>query len=132
MDQARRIVAGLLGAFLGLNALAMLAAPVRWYGAVPGVVLTGPLNAHFLRDIGAIYLVVAGALLASAARPRLLPGATFAAAAWLSLHAVIHLAAAATCGRPPLPELARDFVGVHLPAILSLWIALAFTEDQRP
>lgn len=132
MDQARRIVAGLLGVFLGLNALAMLGAPMRWYGAVPGVVLTGPLNTHFVRDIGAAYLVVAGALLAFAVRPRLSPGATLAAAAWLALHAIIHLAAAATCGRPPLPELARDLAGVHLPAILSLWIALASTKEESP
>lgn len=131
MDQARRIGAGLLGAFLGLNALAMLGAPSGWYAAVPGVVLTGPLNLHFVRDIGAEYLVIAAALAGFALRARLAQGATAASAAWLALHAVIHLADAATCGRPPGGEIARDLAGVHLPAILTAWIALSATRGDR-
>lgn len=129
MNLVRRAVAGLLAALLGLNALAMLGRPSSWYGAVPGVLLTGPFNPHFVRDIGAIYLVSAATLAGFAFRARLVQGALVASAAWLALHAVIHLADAVTCGRPPLNEIARDLAGVHLPAILTAWVA--FSRDTR-
>ena len=51
----RRGVAG--AAVLGGNGLAMLFAGLWWYGVVPGVTATGPYNPHFVRDIGAAYLV---------------------------------------------------------------------------
>lgn len=55
-----------LGVFLGLNGVFMLAQPASWYAAVPGVLETGPLNTHFVRDIGAAYGLVGLGL----ARPR--------------------------------------------------------------
>ncbi len=54
----RRGLAWLLGVRLGLNGLWMLAYPLRWYKAVPGVTGTGPPNLHFIRDIGCAYVVV--------------------------------------------------------------------------
>ena len=58
----RRIVARIVGLGLIANGLTMLAVPPAWYDLVPGVPQTGPLNPHFVRDIGAAYLV-AGATL---------------------------------------------------------------------
>lgn len=46
-----------LGLLLAANGLFMLADPAQWYAIVPGVPETGPFNAHFVRDIGAIYVV---------------------------------------------------------------------------
>ena len=54
-----RILLVLLAALLGANALTQLAAPLWWYDAVPGVPATGAYNPHFVRDIGAAYLVAA-------------------------------------------------------------------------
>lgn len=118
-----RIVAGLLAAILGVNGLAMLFAGLWWYGAVPGVTATGPYNPHFVRDIGAAYLVVGGALGWFAWRPREAWPALVAVAAFLILHAGIHVFDAA-CGTKPLADVARDFAGVYLPALLTLAIAL--------
>jgi hypothetical protein len=77
---------------MGFNGLWMMADPGGWYQAMPGVPETGPLNAHFVRDIGAAFLTF-GAGLALAIRP--LP-ARFAlvsiAALFAVLHALIHLA----------------------------------------
>src|SRR5205814_7375556 len=92
-----RIISVLLAAVLGANGLAMLFAGLWWYGVVPGVTATGPYNPHFVRDIGAEYLVVGVSLAAFAWRPREAWPALVAAAAFLTLHAGIHVFDAA-CG----------------------------------
>src|SRR6185437_3531600 len=96
----RRAIAILLAVTMGGNGLVMLAAGRWWYGAVAGVPETGPFNPHFVKDIGAAYLVVGAAFAWLAARPA--PearGAAMAAAAFLALHSGIHLAEAV--GAPP-------------------------------
>jgi hypothetical protein len=118
-----RIVAAVLAVILAANGLAMLFAGPWWYGVVPGVTATGPFNPHFVRDIGAAYVVTAGGLGWFAVRPGEGWPALAAAAAFLTLHAAIHVFDAA-CGTKPLADAARDFAGVYLPAILSLAIAL--------
>jgi hypothetical protein len=118
-----RAVTAILAAILAANGLAMLFAGAWWYGVVPGVTATGPYNPHFVRDIGAAYLVTAGGLGWFAARPREGWPALAAAAAFLVLHAAIHIFDA-ICGTKPLADVARDFAGIYLPAILSLAIAV--------
>ena len=66
----RKILAFILGAGLAANGLFMLADPAAWYALVPGVPMTGPLNAHFVRDIGCAYLVAGAALAAFGAQPQ--------------------------------------------------------------
>jgi hypothetical protein len=61
---------------LSLAANGVLAAPAAWHAPVPGVPATGAFNAHFVRDIGAAYLVAG-------------------MAAFLALHALVHLRDAA-------------------------------------
>ena len=41
----------------GANGLSMLLFPETWFNTIPGVTATGPFNAHFVRDVGAAYLV---------------------------------------------------------------------------
>ena len=120
----KSVTAGLLAALLGLNALAMLAASAWWYGAVPGVVTTGPFNAHFVRDIGAAYLTVSLGLAWFARRPASGWPALVCAAAFLDLHAAIHVHDAVlspVCGR----DLLRDLPGVFAPAVIASLLALA-------
>lgn len=118
----KRWIAAALALLLAANAAAMLFAGPRWYGAVPGVSATGPFNPHFVKDIGAAYLVCAGALAWRAARPDAGRGAMAAAAAFLGLHAAIHLAEA--FGSPGGGgDLLRDAPGVFLPALLAVWLA---------
>lgn len=123
-----RAVGGLLGVGLGINGLLMLGVPFDWYEAVPGVVKTGPFNAHFVRDIGAAYLVCALALGAFAWRPRVAWSALLAAAGFLSLHAGIHLFDT-VCGRSSLGDLARDLPGVFGPALVSLALSLRAARE---
>jgi hypothetical protein len=118
-----RAITAILAAILFANGLAMLFAGAWWYGVVPGVTATGPYNPHFVRDIGAAYLVTAGGLGWFAARPREGWPALVGAAAFLVLHVAIHVFDA-MCGTKPLADVARDFAGVYLPAILSLAIAV--------
>jgi hypothetical protein len=117
-----RIVTGLLAVILGANGLAMLFAGLWWYGVVPGVVATGPYNPHFVRDIGVAYLVVAGGLGAYSFRPREAWPALVCAAAFLTLHACIHVFDAA-CGTKPLADVTRDLAAIYLPALIVCAIA---------
>jgi hypothetical protein len=117
-----RILAAVLALILSANGLAMLFAGLWWYAAVPGVTATGPFNPHFVRDIGAAYLVVGASLTAFAARPREARPAVAAAAAFLILHAAIHVFDA-VCGTKPLADMIRDFAGVYLPALITLVFA---------
>lgn len=115
------IVAWILGLGLAANGLVMLAAPADWYAIVPGVAETGPYNPHFVRDIGVAYVVAGGALAWFAARSAGRPAA-IAAAAFLALHAVVHLWDAAF-GREHLQQLLVDLPTVFLPPALAIWIA---------
>lgn len=119
----KRILAAILAAVLGANGVAMLAAGAWWYGAVPGVTMTGPYNPHFVKDIGAAYLVVAASLTWRAARPAAGQGALVASAGFLVLHGLIHIADAAM-GMNMASDLLRDAAGVYAPALIAAWLAL--------
>lgn len=123
-----RTLSAALAAVLGANGLIMLFAGLWWYGAVPGVTATGPYNPHFVRDIGAAYLVVGLSLAAFAWRPREAWPALCAAAAFLALHAAIHVFDAA-CGSHPMSDVVRDVGGIYLPTLITLGLAAA---HRRP
>jgi uncharacterized protein YjeT (DUF2065 family) len=124
----RSIVAWILGVALTVNGLAMLLAPAVWYAAVPGVSETGALNHHFIRDVGAVYLVAGLAMpwfaLDAAARP-----AAQAGAAFLVMHAIVHLWDAAA-GREH--ALLVEVPAVFLPAILAVWIVWPLAGNRSP
>ena len=103
------------------NGAFMLLWPETWYGFVPGVVDTGPFNPHFVRDIGSAYLVAGGSLLWFTLEKRARPAA-IAAAAFLALHAVVHLWDA-VAGREALVQLLEDGPIVILPAALIFKVA---------
>jgi hypothetical protein len=116
----RRVLARILGIGLAVNGLTMLAVPAAWYATVPGVPETGPFNPHFVRDIGVAYLVAGAVLQWFAARPQARPAAQ-AGAAFLTLHALIHLWDAAA-GREHAHQLLIDLPTVFLPPVLAIWI----------
>ncbi len=117
----RRIIAWIVGLGLLANGLTMLAVPGAWYALMPGVPQTGPLNPHFVRDIGAAY-VVAGGTLVWFAISRLARPAALAGAAFLAIHGLIHLWDAAA-GREHAHQLVVDLPTVFLPPALAIWIA---------
>ena len=114
----RAAILWLMGLAMAVNGMAMLVAPAFWYELVPGVAGTGPLNPHFVRDIGAAYLVAGGGLLwfVRDSRAR---AAALAATAFLLAHALIHVADA-TAGRETLTQLLVDAPTVLLPGALLL------------
>jgi hypothetical protein len=122
-----RIVSVLLAVLLAGNGLVMLFAGFWWYGVVPGVTATGPYNPHFVRDIGAAYVVAGGAMAAYVIWPRAAWSAVVGSAAFQLLHVGVHVFDAA-CGTKPLADVARDFAGVYAPAILTALIALRKTQ----
>lgn len=115
----RSVLALLVGLFLLGNGGFMLLAPADWYAAVPGVAETGPLNPHFVRDIGAAYLACAGAGLWLAADRRAWPAA-LAAAGFLGLHGLIHLGE--WLGGHGLGHLATDLPGIWQPPLALIWL----------
>jgi hypothetical protein len=121
----------ILPAILAINGAVMMLVPAWWYPRVPGVIETGPLNDHFVRDIGAAYLACAVALGWAVRDPARGLGVAIAAAAFLTLHAAIHLITPFCGAGLPWPLLARDFPGVFLPAIVSLLVVRSCVRRQK-
>lgn len=125
----KRLFSGLLALALAGNGAAMLAAGRWWYAAVPGVTSTGPYNAHFIKDIGAAYLVCAAAFAWRALGRSGGWGASVAAAGFLGLHAMIHVADAFAMG-DAASAFARDLAGIYLIAALGAWAAWPSKGDR--
>ncbi|MEJ6003126.1 hypothetical protein [Paucibacter soli] len=106
---------------LAANGLLMLLAPGAWYAGMPGVFYTGPLNEHFVRDIGCAYLVAAAGLLWRALQPQRGAAAALMGAGFLLLHAGVHVWELAT-GRCGWGQFLRDVPGVPLAALAAQWL----------
>jgi len=131
LSTAAQPLRALLAAGLGANGAAMLTAPAAWYHAVPGVAYTGPLNPHFVRDIGAAYLATAAGLAWRAWQgPAAAPAAQWGAL-FLTLHALIHIGEtlAGLCG---WRQLLADTPGVLLPALLAAALAGPWRRAGAP
>jgi hypothetical protein len=128
-----RIVLVLVIAVLAGNGVHMLFAPEHWYHSIPSVPMTGPFNAHFVRDIGCAYLAAAVGLVFGLWRPLWLVPAGLTAFTFLGLHAGIHLweallehtDAAAHSG-------VVDSLGVYGPPLLALLVIIFARRSQLP
>jgi hypothetical protein len=105
------------------NGVFMLVAPSAWYLAFPGVTSSGPLDQYFPRDIGLVFLLLGGALLLGAVRPRFRVLLWSAVSIWPFGLALIRLRelAAGICSPSIIP---RDFPAVSLAAIIAALLAL--------
>lgn len=119
-----RILLLLLGVLHVVSGVFMLVAPGVWYVVVPGVVMTGPFNAHFIYDIGMAF-VASGIGLAYGARPgRTAAIVACAGAVWPVLHALIHIKGWAANGLPSDANVAiSEAVGVVAMAALGAGLA---------
>ena len=120
----------ILGLFHLGNGLWMLAAPMAWYMAVPGVGLTGPANHHFIADIGLAF-VASGAGLILGARQGIRAAAWAAAgAAWPALHALLHLWGWFAHGFPATGRvIVSEVAGVV--GVGALGVALAWIRNRQ-
>src|SRR5689334_10842381 len=74
------------------NAVWMLVEPAGWYAGLPAAVPdTGPLNTHFVRDVGSAFGVMGAALLVAALRPALRAPMIGCVALFYVLHALVHV-----------------------------------------
>jgi hypothetical protein len=119
-----RLLLPVLGLIHIINGLFMLVAPGVWYVMVPGVVMTGAFNAHFIYDIGMAFLA-SGAMLAMGARSgRDAAVYACAGATWPVLHALIHVKGWMSNGFPAGSNVAMsEVVGVLLIALLGAALA---------
>jgi hypothetical protein len=119
----------ILGIFNVANGVWMLASPETWYLYLPAAVPdTGPLNVHFVRDIGAAFTTFGIGLCAGAVsfsiRRVTLAGATL----FFGLHALIHVVDILS-GRLHAGHWLIDLPGVLLPA--ALLVVLCFPRWWR-
>jgi hypothetical protein len=120
----------ILGSFHLLTGIWMLAAPMGWYMAVPGVSASGPLNHHFIADIGLVFLASGAGLILGARRgPRAAVWAV-AGATWPALHAFLHIWGWFAHGFPATgPLIASEVLGVV--GVGALGVVLAFARNRQ-
>jgi len=106
------------------NGLWMLLVPANWYRYLPaGVPDTGPLNVHFVRDIGAAFITMGVALCVTAPDAPRRRGVILAVMLFYVLHAAVHVADIVT-GHLHGEHWLVDFPGVFLPALVLLVLSL--------
>jgi len=123
------IALALLGAGSLVNGIWMLLDPPGWYVNLPAAVPdTGPLNEHFVRDIGSAFAVMGCALLMAAARTALRVPMLAAVSLFYVLHALVHVTDT-VAGRLPASHWAIDAPGVYVPA--AIMVALTWAASRR-
>lgn len=100
----------------------MLLSPYSWYRSFPGQIPDfGDFNAHFIRDLGSLYLTWAVACIwaawSSAVRLPIVAIATL----WFCLHAFVHVFDT-LAGHVHSSHFLLDFPLTYLPAILLIWV----------
>ncbi len=113
------------------NGVWMLADPAGWYAGVPGVPNSGPLNEHFVRDIGSLYSLMGVALLLAAVRPRQRLAAVGAVAAFYTLHALVHVYDTMRGLMPPT-QWGIDAAPIYLPTLILLAILWLLARAPSP
>ncbi|MDZ7669828.1 MAG: hypothetical protein U5Q16_10540 [Gammaproteobacteria bacterium] len=108
-----RLALAVIAAFLAANGAFMLAMPTVWYYSIDSVPLSGPLNIHFVRDIGCAYLAASiGVMCAALRRDWLLPGG-LTALVFIGGHALVHAVEALAGQAQGLS--AMDLLGIYGP-----------------
>ena len=115
-----RVLLSALALYHCANGALMLATPELWYSIVPDVDHTGPLNVHFVRDIGLAFIAAAAGLTIAALNFRN-SVAMWPAAIFLAGHAGLHMAEIGVHGAAPLAG-ARDVATIVLPGLLPLFL----------
>jgi len=107
------------------NAVWMIADPAGWYVGLPAAVPdTGPLNTHFVRDIGSAFGVMGVALVWAALRPVLRVPMIATVSLFYLMHALVHVTDT-VAGRLPASHWSIDFPGVYAPALVLIGLTLA-------
>jgi hypothetical protein len=107
-----------MGAGSLINGVWMLVDPGLWYTDLPAAVPDfGPLNEHFVRDIGCAFTTAGVALAWAAFTPRYRPPLVATAAIFFAAHAVLHVYDTMR-GAVDSRHWWLDLPGVYLPALV--------------
>src|SRR5258706_16379619 len=118
----------MLGSFATVNGTAMMVAPEPYF--LRAAVETGPLNLHFVRDVGAAYLTSGIAALWAAREPVWRAPLVSGAALFQLLHAAVHVFESAA-GEQSAKRLLGDAAAVYLPTLILAAIALHALRRAR-
>ncbi len=99
------------------NGLIMLAAPLLWYQLTPGVVVTGPFNSHFIRDIGLAFVGTSCSALLIFSTQYKKFAAIAAPIIFIGGHSIFHLLVFVH-HQPSAIDIARDMTLIVIPSIL--------------
>ncbi len=120
----------LLGIFHAGNGVFMLFAPDQWYMTVPGVTHTGPMNHHFIEDIGLAFLASGIGLILGSRAGVAAAAFALAGAAFPTLHAILHVTMWFTHGFPQGAQLmASEYIAVG--GLSFLGAALAWSRGKQ-
>lgn len=112
------------------NGLWMLGSPGHWYIHLPANVPgTGPLNEHFVRDIGCIFTLIGVILAVAAFRPRLRFTALLFACGFYVAHALVHIYDSIRGVLPP-GQWRYDLLPVYGAAALLIAVTLVFARSE--
>lgn len=118
----------LLGVLHIVNGLFMLIAPAAWYASVPGVTASGPINPHFILDIGMAFVASGAGLIFGARRGANAAILACAGATWPALHALIHIDGWLMHGFPADTKIALSdaigVVGLSALGVVLAWLRL--------
>ncbi len=116
------------------NGLWMLASPAHWYIHLPGNIPgSGPLNEHFVRDIGCIFLLMGIALAIAVFQRKARLPAMLLTTAFYGTHALVHIYDSARGLFPP-GQWKDDLGPVYATAalLIVLTVRLARAQPGKP
>lgn len=126
------ILAAAVAAILAYNGLHMLLWPENWYHSLPSVPHTGPLNVHFVRDIGAAYLGGAIGMVIGFWKPVWRLPAAIPALVFIGLHALLHVLEWGHGHAASAHEGWLDRIGIYVPPVVMLvWMMRRETGAQH-
>ena len=113
-----------LGLYFFFTGVYIFVAPETFYEMTPGLAAMGPFNFHFIRDVAMTFLACGGGLTyAGWTHNRIL---AIASAAWPLMHGLFHLQIWVHRGLPFDFIWFVDAVGVIIPGLLAMGLALKF------
>jgi hypothetical protein len=125
---ALRILYFIFGVLSVVNGAWMLLAPESWYNDLPaGVPDTGPYNGHLIRDLGLVFVMIAGGFFWAASKLSQSRPILFVITFFFAGHAILHLLDLLT-SRLPHSHWTLDTPAVFLPAVLL--ICLNFVPNK--
>ncbi len=121
-DLLKRCVLGILAVGNLLNGAWMLIAPSHWYYHLPAAVPdSGPLNVHFVRDIGSAYFACGVALALAVILPSARLALLLTVTTFYGFHALVHLFDIAK-GHLPISHVYIDIPGVFIPVLILILV----------